>query len=540
MSGWVVRQFRGIAPRAQPRLLQDDQAQVAVNCKLWHGSIRPLSSNAVVPGDPLTKNGVIETIYRFGHDTDSDLQFWFHWLTDVDVCRGQIFDDTTERTYFTDGVKPQITDNSIALTGGTSYPMNSYNLGVPAPTACTATASGAGSGTDEDRYYTYTFVTAWGQEGRPADPVKVTIVPGQSVDLAELDLAPDGAYNIATKRIYRTSSVGSDAVYEFVDEVPIATVSYTDSVATENLGEVLSSNTYHEPPDTLRGLVNLANGMAAGFVGKEVYLCEPYKPHAWPVGYRNTVDYDIVALGSLDTTLVVLTKGFPYIMQGTEPAGMAMVKLNAPQACVSKRSVQVINGSVIYASPDGLIAIGSASAPVNLTEIMFTNKEWGAWFKPQSIHGYVFDNKYIGFYDNGTVKGGFILDPARQDFTLLDFHATAGYYDPQRDSLFLVVDGDLVKLDAGDSLLTASWRSKVFYMPRPGNLGAMRVEAAGYPVTVTVFADGVSIGSFAATSSAPFRLPGGFRANTWEFLVVSNIEVFSVGFAERMEDLRNG
>lgn len=539
MTGYAVRQFKGIAPRAEPRLLQDNQAQVALNCKLWHGSLRPLLANLFVGN--LSKPGTIQTIHRFGHATPSDTQYWFHWASDVNVCRGQIFGDVQERTYYTDGTLPKVTDGTLALSGGgTNYPNVSYTLGIPMPAAAATVAiNGTGSGIAETRVYTYTYVSAWGEEGKPATAsAPIDVLPGQTVNLSALSGAPTGAYNIVSKRIYRSVTGSFGVGYLFVAEIAVATTTYNDAIAVENLGELLPSLTFSMPPAALKGLISLPNGMMAGFYGKDVYFCEPYKPHAWPLGYVMPVDYDVVALGVTDTTLVVLTTGLPCVMQGTHPDNMSMVKAEIPQACVSKRSVAFLGGAVVYASPDGMFAIGNGA--INLTEHIFTNNEWRAFFKPDSIHGYVYDDKYIGFYNTGTAQGGFIIDPKKGDFTMLDWYATAGYYDPQRDALFLVVGGVLVKFDEGATNMTASWRSKVFYSPRPINLGAIRVEAAAYPVSVQVFADGVSKGTFSITSKFAQRLPAGYLANTWEFYVTTAVEVYSVAFAESITEFANG
>lgn len=541
MTGYAVRQFKGIAPRAEPRLLQDNQAQVALNCKLWHGSLRPLLANLFVGN--LSKPGTIQTIHRFGHATPSDTQYWFHWASDVNVCRGQIFGDVQERTYYTDGTLPKVTDGTLALSGGgTDYPNASYTLGIPAPAAAATVAiNGTGSGIAETRVYTYTYVSAWGEEGKPATAsAPIDVLPGQTVDLSALSGAPTGAYNIVSKRIYRSVAGNFGTGYLFVAEIAVATTTYNDAIAVENLGEQLSSLTFSMPPATLKGLVSMPNGMMAGFDGKDVYFCEPYKPHAWPLAYVMPVDYDVVALGVTDTSLVVLTTGFPYVMQGTHPSNMGQVKLNSPQSCVAKRSVAFLAGGVVYASPDGMFITNGGSDPINLTEHIFTNNEWRAFFLPSSIHGYVYDDKYIGFYNTGIAQGGFIIDPKKGDFTMLDWNATAGYYDPQRDALFLVVGALLVKFDEGATNMTASWRSKVFYSPRPINLGAIRLEAAAYPVSVQVFADGVSKGTFSITSAMAQRLPAGYLANTWEFAVSTAVEVYSVAFAESMTELANG
>ena len=52
-------------------------------------------------------------------------------------------------------------------------------------------------------------------------------------------------------------------------------------------------------------MVVMPGGVIAGFAGRDVYFCEPFKPHAWPVAYSMPVDAEIVTLGVYDTTLLV-------------------------------------------------------------------------------------------------------------------------------------------------------------------------------------------------------------------------------------------
>lgn len=136
----TVKSFGGIAPKIPARYLSDTQAQVATNCPVFNGSLQPLSGL----GDTLhtlTKTGVPKTIYRFGQDTKSDTQYWFHWNKDVDVCRGQIAGDASEWTFFTGDGAPKATYNAIALSGQ-NYPAETRPLGLAAPTqACTPLAN---------------------------------------------------------------------------------------------------------------------------------------------------------------------------------------------------------------------------------------------------------------------------------------------------------------------------------------------------------------------------------------------------------------
>ena len=74
-----IQGFGGIAPAVPARYLTESQAQIAINCPVFKGSIQPLAD---VGGSLLTlpKTGVPQTIYRYGQDTISDTSYWFHWM----------------------------------------------------------------------------------------------------------------------------------------------------------------------------------------------------------------------------------------------------------------------------------------------------------------------------------------------------------------------------------------------------------------------------------------------------------------------------
>jgi hypothetical protein len=559
MTGFVVRQFRGIAPRLADRLLGDDQAQDCANVRFKSGTLVPLKANSAVA--TLPKSGTIQTIHRFGQDVASDTNYWFHWAADVDVVRGPIAGDTAERTYWTGDGVPKVADSSNALTGGTEYPMASYTLGVPAPGSAPLVVVGGTPDSDtalaEDRVYVVTFVTAWGEEGCPsAASAQVTLQVGQTVTLTLPDI-PSGSYNFDAKRIYRSVAGTGTTTYLYVGEVSAATGEYVDSVLAADLGEELPSLYYEMPPASLQGLIAGPNGSMAAFTGHDVYFPEPFKPHAWPSSYVLSVTDEVMGLGVIDTTWVVLTKGKPRLIQGTHPASYAMVDSDLAQACVSKRSIAHIDGGVVFASPDGLFLI-SGSGSRNLTAPFFTRAEWQA-LDPDTLHGYVIDNQYVGFHSS---SAGFVLDLETGSMSPLDWYASAGYYDPIRDALFLVTGNNaLVKFDSG-AALTQSWRSKPFYSPRPLNMGRGRVEAASYPVTFKAIATletSANATTVAAASSSlltasgnqvtytatvadsdAFPLPSGFLAKEWEFEVSGAMEIYSAGFAETVQELAGG
>jgi len=539
MAVLTIKSFGGIAPVVPPRYLKDNQAQTAMNCPMWNGSLQPLADTGSTVYN-LTKSGTPKTIYRFGQDNPSDTDYWFHWTTDVDVCRSQIAGDVSEWTFFTGDGAPKATFNNIALSG-TDYPSVSRPMGVVAPTvAATATAQGAVDDTElvETRVYTYTFVNK--ESGRDSESApapasnNVDVRTSQSVSLTNLASVPTGGYVVTHRRIYRSTS----GVFLFVAEIPVANTSYTDTVEPDDLAEELPSLNWSEPPSNLSGLINLPNGMMAGFVGRDINFCEPYRPHAWPVDYSQTVDYPVVGLGRMDTTLAVMTTGSPYFIQGTHPSAMAVVKSDLEQACVSKRSIVSHGGAVFYAAPDGLMMLSPGGSRI-VTDGLFSFAQWQEYFSPESIHAYQQDNQYIAFFDNGTTQGGFIFDMGSQNFILHDIYATAGFQDLQRDKLFVAYADGSVGVWASGSVKSFIWRSKKFTMPKHLSFGWAQLEAEAYPMTLKVIADGVTVREHTVTSRDPFRLPaqGG---RDYELEVTGTHEVFSIAVAHSSSELRDG
>jgi len=534
----ALKSFGGIAPKIPARYLKDNQAQTALNCPVFAGSIQPIQAM----GDPLLtfeKSGEIKSIYRFGQDNISDTEHWFHWTDEVDVCRSQIAGDTSEWTFFTGDGGPKATNSEIALDGN-NYPSNSRPLGLAKPTTeATATVQGTEDDTEtqETRVYAYTFVNK--EAGREIESApsgasnNVDVRTSQTVKLTNLETTPGAGYLATHKRIYRATA----GVFLLVDEIDIANTEYTDSVSPDDLAEELPSFYWSTPPAALEGLINLPNGMMAGFVGRDLYFCEPYRPHAWPENYIQTLDYPIVGLGRMDTTLAVLTTGNPYFVQGSHPSNMAVVKSDLEQACVSKESIVSTGGGVLYAAPDGLMLLSPGGSRI-ITQDYFNFRIWQEYFKPDSIHSYQQDNQYIAFYDNGTTKGGFIFDIPSRQFILHDMYVTAGFQDLQRDKLFLCTEDRKLVVWQGGAVKDYIWRSKRFTMPQEISFACGQLEAEAYPMTVKFYADGTLIHTQSVASRNPFRLPVK-RGRDWEVQVEGNKEVFSIAMSTSMSELAN-
>lgn len=537
MPAISISQFGGVSPKTPPRYLADTQAQEATNCPIWLGSLSGLLGTLKIRD---TDKSNVHTVYRFGQDTQSDSQYWFEFTGDVDVVRGQIAGDVEERTYWTDGIKPKKTNNVLALTGGTAYPIAARDLGVPKPIgALTAFVSGASGETPATYVFTHTWVTDWQEESAPSTNASnsVSVAYGQTVTLSGFPSVPAGNFNLVARRVYAAVQGSSSPEWLFVAEIPAAQNTFTFSLLAETLQPWgANSMTWDAPPDGLKGLRNGPNGIMSAFVGRDLYLCDPYHPYAWPVDYILAIDYPIVAADWIDTTIVVLTTGRPSIYSGTHPSAMAQVFTDVEQACVSKRSVVKIGGDLLYASPDGITRISSSKPSGVVTEALFTREQWQS-IKPESIHAYVWENKYVAFYDTGTKQGGFVFDQLSGAFVWHDIYAQAGFNDLQRDALFLVIGNELHGWYRGQ-VMNYRWRSKKFTFPVPLSFARARVQAEAYPVAIKFYADGLLIHTELASGMESFSVPDTLM-KTMEMQVEGNTEVFNIGIATSNEELTN-
>jgi len=575
--------FGGIAPQVSPRLLADTLAQTAEDVILDSGRLVPLRNNT--DSYTLDTSGQ-NSIYKY----DSGGQtYWLEWADEgVDVVPGPIAADNTDRLYWTGESTsfPRMSNRSLISTGGAPYPNTSYRLGIPTPagTATTSITSGSDDGT-QTKYstsYVYTFVSAYGEEGPPSAASTVfDKVDGQTVTIAGMDTsAGSGAgrtnTNLTHKRIYRSNTGSNTTAFQFVKEVTLATASTTDALNNSQLAEVIPSTYWIGPPNevtadypegSMKGLTAMPNGIFAGFTGKRICFSEPFLPHAWPVAYRITLEEEIVGIKMAGQGLIVTTKGTPYLIAGTDPQSMSVVRIEAAQACQSKTSMVDMGPYVIYAGADGLVAAAGTDVNV-ITEGIISPEQWRADYYPSSLRGFLWEGRYVGLYTSGSNYGGFIFDPrGEQQNTLTTLtqtsstDATGGFTDPDDNELYLIVEGSgnkIQKFQGATTNKTFTWKTKEFVTPKPTSMGFVKVQAEEYPVTVKVYGDGTlyynaaistSGSAYSVTGSSPtsfsatsipepiLRLPSKIH-NTYEIQVESAKVVNEICIGESIDELR--
>lgn len=523
-----ITNFWGEMPRVESHLLADNYASVARNVDLRRGQIAPLKG----PLDTgTTLLSTTETLYWFNREALGGAGYWFQFDGDVDVVAGPIVGDTNLRTYFTGDGVPKYTTTVLAQTGPGPYPTSSYDLGIPAPAAFTATGpAGTPPAEAVNASYVITFIDEFGAEGPPSIPTTdVERWDGETVALTNIPIA-SGNFNIVSKRIYR-SEVGGN--FQFVADIVAAQTTFNDTVVSAGLGAVLPSTEWVAPDSNMIGLVDVSNGVLMGWYGKTVAFSEPFRPHAWPPSYELALEYEPVAAALTTSGIVVATKGKPYLLVGSSPAAMSQVKIDEIRACVSKRSMVDMGAYAVYASTDGLVAAGGTEASL-ISEAAITPEQWRA-LKPETIHAYRFDDRYLAFYDDGTTQGSFTFHP-KEGFLFYDEYADIGFLDEQTGDVYLKQVTALTKWNEGTDM-AVTWRSKKWHTPRHAALKVCKVDADAYPVSVEFFQDGVSVKSLNIPNKNAFRVPSQSLYRDFELEVTGAAAVNRIQLATNMSEL---
>lgn len=538
MAALSIQNFFGVVPIRSEQLLPDGSAVVAKNLNLIHGDIQPLMIPSVIATP--TKAGVKQTIYRYGEKL-AETQYWWTWTGDVDVVKAPIDGDTSERTYYTGDGYPKKTDNSIALTGGTDYPVNAYKLGVPVPitTGSSVTINGTATNTTSistTAAWIMTYVTGWGEEGGASKPLgPSSFQVGQTYTLNNLPVAPVGNYNVTAKRLYRSNTGTSGTAYQFEADIPVAQTSYTAAVPSANLGSTIVTMGWEMPPDDGFGMTLGANGNCIILSGRTIFPSIPFILYAYPPEYHLSVESDIVGAGAFGQGFAILTRAYPYVITGVDPASYSMVKMDSKEACVSKLSIVETAGGVVYASPTGLWYINS-NGMHSLTDKLYSKDQWQA-FNPSSMNGCEMDSRIYMFYDTGVKQGCLIFDFGRVPYVLeSDQYCTATYNDPLRNHMYMAQGGNITKWDAGATPMTYTWRAKLYRSGWYRNYGYAKVEADAYPVTFNMYSNGNLKFTKAIQNNLPFRLPSN-DSRTTQVEVIGTSRVRIVSMAETGDEI---
>lgn len=532
MSTYTIKKFGGSAPRIAEHLLGDSTAALAVDCKLWHGTLESWREPQQI------------------RSIDSDIRTsvlydccWIDFDTAVDVAYGPV----NCRKLFTTGAREW-----PAVHEFNECEMTVRRLGLPCPYKMPSVAGATPNNNKsiEGRSYAYQFRNAAGERSALSQAsVAQLFADGQSVVVSGWEV-PDASWGVTHVRIFRAVSGHQsgrepsnvlDTVWMFVGEVAVNAASFTDNKYNEDLIEALEEDIAAPPPAELRGMVWIKSMNAlAGFVGKRIYFSENNSYHHWP--YHLDLDDNVCALVESNGVLYAATDGAPYAITADvdcENAGCrraTRLPVIYPMVGCGNRRMAALPQGAVYPTHDGLVMLSGTNAPVLLTEPLYAPDDWHKLY-PESVIPVWFNGWLFVF----AREKGFVLTLNKSNG--LDTHSQLSDRDVidafvSRQGDFYIVKTDAVyQWDRGSRLRDHRWRSPDLVAPTMLNFGAARLWHEHGEEQVKITVDGREVIDRGVLASRVFRLPMWAEGSVWRVELSGTAKVKLFSMATSMHEL---
>jgi len=388
----------------------------------------------------------------------------------------------------------------------------------------------------ETRAYVYVYRNTYDEQGPPSAPAIVTTATSIDVNVTVTKDAIGSYAPIKQIDIYRTPTGSTIAEYFYVGSVNVlnqsGTFTFADNVKAEMLNEQLESTEWYPPDQALVGLMTLPNGIMCAWKGNELQFSEAYKPWAWPPSYVKPLLNTIVGGITHGSGAVITTTGYPYIVSGVSPDSMTANKINVNQAGVSKWSIAVVDGAVMYASNDGLVTLNGASASLVQGQRFFTREVWRQAYSAgmSTMRFAVWDGRLVVFSSIAAFTPFMIrFDEADGMMTDLPaFYANCAFISQLSDQFYYVFNYGLNQFNGG-SPASATWQSRETVLQRPVNFGIAQALIEGsWSLEFWAYVKNVTTGAFEyqlkhtqalTTGLINFRLPSGYESDRYRLKI---------------------
>lgn len=599
MSNIRIKRFGGMNHSVATRNADPDTAQVAHNCLLWDGALRPLAQWQ-------SKQGGLTGRYTLKFDGEN--------LHTINLQKAISLNDPTYPTGMVVGLYPsQVNGSNICYQNNSVNIDAIYEVGVAMPvflsqTELTWTAEYQ-SKKPVNRLYAGTMVR---NNGGKLEESALALLPNQSAVgqyfegdscwvLSRVQAATirencyyrlyrsmsgmsDGQgldnkldtdwYLCAEIEAYVAYNAGIGREYSFID---------SGSVTTKPLDRYVASRFYPPAPWTFNFLVNTEMGcLVAATEAGDIGVSERHMTHAWPTENYVHIPSNITGMAAHYDTVYIGTTGRPYVMAcGMNDAGVSLGVTPAPESypCLLNTMTESPSGA-IYASPQGLIAL-SQEGMRNLTPSM-TNSPRSLYHAEyldstnnnnltctdvdftDTIYGTFYHGVYFGFCDVAMNSGayipiGYMFDTGssmdgERPFARL---STFDYKSPGIMSSTWTNNG-LAVLDNSGSVwemafpnmtnkeaynnapkLTYTWRSKIFVLPGLTTFGACKILHDCGTLRLRLFVDGCCTYDTPVYSQKPFTLPPSVMGVEYEIELEGTAVVYEVAIATSVQDLTN-
>lgn len=393
-------------------------------------------------------------------------------------------------------------------------------------------------GVVETRAYVYTMVNSYLEESAPSLANVVSVTYLDYVEVTTTVPSFTGYSARSATNIYRT--FGTNPTYFKITTTNLGSNVYKDETfKASDIGVPLPSLEWDLPETGMTGLVPMPNGFFAAYKGNMLYFSEPFRPHAWP--YAMSFPNNITGICPDAQSLVVTTNTGAHMVLGSLPSNMAQQKLPLPQAGIAQRLMVNLEGSVAYASADGIVLVQGSQSTMTLSQKFYSREDWRSTFATiadDARFGYT--DGYLVMVSSAEAKGIIIrLDEAAGTLTQFNETFDSMFYLPITDTLYYSKGANVYRLrDGAAAYYTLDWWSKEFTMPNYINFGAFFIRCTA-STAVTIYVDGVSWHTFTAAATGYYRLPAGKRALRWSVRVQTAGKIEEIAMAESMSEFRN-
>jgi hypothetical protein len=420
----------------------------------------------------------------------------FTWFTPWD--EESIASPPSIDMYIREGIQVTVSNIPTTKPSGNNY-VRAVRLYRTLPSA---------SGTDYYRLKTLWFPTALDSVARTSNVATVTLFYPHGLGVsdrfkisgcsnASFDITGGVVLSIVDQYTFTYSNVGTNTVetvvaagtiyYDVAQDTTVAArywgdagvYSFLDDFDSTALTDILTTDEYDAPPSGLQGLIAIQNSILVGFVDNEVFFSEKNLPHAWPRQFSKIIEPKVVALVPVGGSCLALTESYPYLFSGSDPANIAVQRIDALYPCLNPKSVVTMDYGVVYSTHDGLALFSTTSGANIVTKILFDNDSWNSELDPTTVIGTYYGENYFGSF---LAPGEIPLEP----YTFTVFTSSGTWTKPAG-----IVSADIVVIGGGGSGQTGDLVASV-----TTNIAGMGGGGGGYsrqtfvaselPATVTV------------------------------------------------------
>lgn len=551
MSGVTINSFKGSVPRVASHLMPPGSAHKALDCNLHSGELSSWREpKLVIP----TMSGAQDSVVLTGC-------CYLPLAGCVDVAEGFVNCPSRFMTGHPDYSFPiQFMHEPNAGSSGFSHCALSkvVRLGFPctlkAPTLSKTQVLPHHDKDFETVFYAYQLVDSYGHRSQLSLAASTTRYAHDRISIYGWDIL-SAPYGITEVRIFRSvsgdtsgkeSTRGTDTAWMLVGVSPVGASYFDDTSSNDELFEALIEDVVVPPPDTLKGITNVAGlNVLVGYSGKSVFFSEHNNPASWP--HQIDLEDNVMALVESNGIVYVATDGHPYTIEASvdplQADQRSVVRLPYPMPMIAagSRHMAATSMGAVYPSHKGLVALHGANEPVYATWGFYSPEDWQR-MQPWTAKPVQFDGKLYCFMANGAFCMAMPQGPeagwgADGHTELSDRDVVEAFV--TRDGRFFLFNGTQVhEWNRGAALRPHLWESHEHVTPTPVAYGAGHLAFRNGPEHVKVEVDGKVVVDRAVASSRVFRLPMWANGTRWKITLSGTGDVSLASLSPTMQEFR--